>query len=123
MKLKIPRKLICSAKVAFGNRTTTAPIGNGLMGFGRFDMEQRSQKYWHPDNLTVADGFSLYNLRVGIRQEKDKWSVNLYGRNLGDKKYYTDVNAVSYSGWPGPVGAIGFLAPGRSVGMDATFRF
>jgi hypothetical protein len=29
VKLKIPRKLICSAKVAFGNRTTTAPIGNG----------------------------------------------------------------------------------------------
>ncbi len=109
-------------KVTLGAQYTT-PIGNGLMGFGRFDMEQRSQKYFHPDNLTVADGFGLYNLRVGIRQEKDKWSVNLYGRNLGDKKYYTDVNAVSYSGWPGPVGAIGFLAPGRSVGMDATFRF
>jgi iron complex outermembrane receptor protein len=109
-------------KVTLGAQYT-APIGNGLMGFGRFDMEQRSQKYFHPDNLTVADGFSLYNLRVGIRQEKDKWSVNLYGRNLGDKKYYADVNAVTYSGWPGPVGAIGHLAPGRSVGVDATFKF
>ncbi len=101
----------------------TAPIGNGLLGFGRVDMEQRSQKYWHPDNLTVSDGFGLYNLRVGVRQEKDKWSVNLYGRNMGDKRYYADVNAVSYSGWPGPVGAIGHLAPGRSMGMDATFKF
>jgi len=109
-------------KVTLGAQYTTA-IGNGMMGFGRFDMEQRSKKYWHPDNLTVSDGFGLYNLRFGIRDEKDKWSANLYGRNLGDKKYYADVNAVSYSGWPGPVGAIGHLAPGRSVGVDATFKF
>jgi iron complex outermembrane receptor protein len=109
-------------KVTLGAQYT-APIGNGLMGFGRFDMEQRSQKYWHPDNIAVSDGFSLYNLRVGIRQEKDKWSVNLYGRNLGDKKYYSDVNASAYAGWPGQVGAIGHLTQGRSVGVDATFKF
>lgn len=101
----------------------TAPIGNGMMGFGRFDVEERSKKYWHPDNLLVSDGFALYGMRLGVRDEKDKWSLNLYGRNLGNKQYYADVNGKTYSGWPGPVAAIGALAPGRVVGIDGTFRF
>lgn len=101
----------------------TAPIGSGVLGFGRFEVEQRSKKYWHPDNLLVSDGFALYGMRLGVRQEKDKWSVNLYGRNLTNKQYYADVNGKTFSGWPGPVGAIGALAPGRVVGVDANFRF
>jgi hypothetical protein len=42
---------------------------------------------------------------------------------LGDKKYYSDVNASAYAGWPGQVGAIGHLTQGRTVGVDATFKF
>ncbi|MCX7173187.1 MAG: TonB-dependent receptor [Proteobacteria bacterium] len=109
-------------KLNLGAQYTT-PIGNGMLGFGRFEVEQRSKKYWHPDNLLVSDGFALYGMRLGVRQEKDKWSVNLYGRNLTNKQYYADVNGKTFSGWPAPVGSIGALAPGRVVGVDATFKF
>lgn len=101
----------------------TAPVGNGVLGFGRFDMEERSKKYWHADNSQVSDGLTLLGMRLGVRDEKEKWSVNVYGKNLTDKKYYADVNGYVANGWPNAaIGAIGSLAPRRTVGVEANFK-
>lgn len=98
----------------------SAPLGNGLEGTLRFDVEYRDQKYWHPDNVAVSPALTLFGLRVGVRDAKDRWSVNLVGRNLGDKRYYADYNASRYSGLPYDIGS---LATGRTVSLEAKARF
>jgi iron complex outermembrane receptor protein len=101
----------------------TARVSDGLLGFGRLDIEQRSAKYWHANNLLVSEGFTLLNARVGIKDQKSKWSLDLYAKNLTDKQYYADVNGQTESNWPNrSVVAIGSLAPRRTIGIEATYR-
>lgn len=98
----------------------TAPVATGIHGFFRLDYEHRSKRYWHPDNAAVSNALDLIGLRIGLREMKDKWSVNLFGRNLTNKKYYADYNAAKYSGG---VVDIGSLAPQRTLGVAAKIRF
>ena len=88
-------------------------------GFLRLDLEHRSKKYWHPDNAAISDALNLINLRFGLRDAAEKWSVHLVGRNLTDRQYYADYNAAKYSG--GAVD-IGSLAQGRTLGMEVKIR-
>jgi iron complex outermembrane receptor protein len=96
------------------------PVSTMVKGFVRLDLEHRGKKYWHPDNAAVSDALNLVHLRLGLRGAADKWSAHLVGRNLTDRKYYADYNAVRYSG--GAVD-IGSLAPPRTLGIEANIRF
>lgn len=94
-------------------------IGGGMEASVRLDYEHRDKKYWHPDNLAVSPALDLWGLRLGLRGDKDRWSVALVGRNLADKKYYADYNAKRYSGLPYDIGS---LATPRTIGIEAKFR-
>jgi iron complex outermembrane recepter protein len=85
----------------------------------RFDIEHRSKKFWHPDNVAVSDSRDLLSLRVGLRAAKDKWLVNIYCRNLTNERYYADYNSKKYSGLPYDIGS---LAPPREVGVEVKFK-
>lgn len=98
----------------------TARISGNVNGFVRLDYEHRGKKYWHPDNVAVSDALNLIDLRLGLREIREKWSVNLFGRNLTDRKYYADYNAAKYSGG---VVDIGSLAPSRTLGIEAKIQF
>ena len=95
-------------------------LGATLRGLVRIDVEQRSRRYWHPDNAAVSDALTLLNARIGLRAVDGKWSANLTGRNLGNRRYYADYNSARYTG-----GAVdlGSLAAGRTLGVDARFSF
>ena len=95
------------------------PVAAGVSASLRFDYEHRAEKYWHPDNLAVSDALNLFGLRVGLHGAKDKWVVNLYGRNLTNEIYYADYNARKYSGLPYDIGS---LAQPRTVGIDVKFK-
>lgn len=41
-------------------------------------------------------GYGIFNAVVGLR--KDQWSVSVYGSNLGDKEYYTNINPAVLAG-------------------------
>lgn len=97
----------------------TARITGSVNGFARLDYEHRSRKYWHPDNVAVSGPLNLFGLRLGLREIKEKWSLNLFGRNLTDKKYYADYNSAKYSGG---VTDIGSLAPPRTIGIEAKIQ-
>lgn len=105
-------------KINFGAQWTQA-LGNGMEGLLRADYEHRDKKYWHPDNVAVSPALDLLGLRIGVRDAKDRWSVTLVGRNLGNKRYYADYNSSRYSGLPYDIGS---LATGRTVGLEAKFR-
>ncbi|WP_158080927.1 TonB-dependent receptor [Pelomonas sp. KK5] len=108
-------------KATFGAQYTTA-LGDGLNGFARMDVEVRSRKYWHPDNILVSDGMTLLGARLGLRGPRDRWSVNLYGKNLTNKFYYADVNGKTYNGWAAPIVAIGSQAAPRTVGIELNYK-
>jgi iron complex outermembrane receptor protein len=98
----------------------SAPLTERMQGFVRAEIEQRSARYWHPDNVAVSNGMSLLGARAGLRSASGKWSVAAFGRNLGDRRYYADYNSARYTG-----GAVdlGSLAPGRTLGAEARVNF
>lgn len=106
-------------KLNLGAQYTT-PISGSVNGFARLDCEHRGKKYWHPDNVAVSGPLNLIGLRLGLREIRERWSLDLYGRNLTDKRYYADYNSAKYTG--GAVD-IGSLAPSRTLGIEAKIRF
>ena len=70
--------------------------------------------------MDIQPALDLLNLRVSYAGAGDRWSVSLWGKNLTDEAYYTDVNAPRFSGLPY---TIGWRAQGRTFGVDAKLRF
>ena len=98
----------------------TATVGENMSGYGRVDLEHRSKRYWQINNADVQNAMTLVNVRLGLSEAKDKWSVYLFGKNLTNKQYYADFNPAAYSGFGY---AIGSLAKGRQYGLGAKVRF
>ena len=94
------------------------PMGGSFEGRVRIDYEHRGRKYWHPDNNNPMNAFDLLNARVAF--ESDNIGISVWGRNITDQKYWQDYNAASFSG---AFGDIGFLARGRTYGVDFEYRF
>ena len=106
-------------KINLGLQYTTT-LASNLSGYGRFDVEERSRRYWQIDNADVQKEMTLMNLRLGVSTAKDVWSGYVFVKNLGDKKYYADYNPAAYSG----LGyAIGARAEGRQYGVGGKYRF
>lgn len=84
------------------------PITDSLGLFTRFDVEHHGKQYWDPENDTARSAFELVNLRAGIENARQHWSVVAYVKNLGDKAY----NAEFVQG--------GFVVPAepRQFGVD-----
>lgn len=95
------------------------PVGIGLQAIVRADWEHRDRKFWHADNAAVSPALDLFGLRIGLKDAKDRWSVTLVGRNLGNKAYYADYNDRKYSGLPYD---IGWRATPRTVSLEAKVR-
>lgn len=105
-------------KLNFGVQYLKA-VTDTLNGFVRLDVEHRGKKYWHPDNVAVADPMTLFGVRFGVRGQDDKWGMTFYGKNLTNKHYYADYNSAKYSGLPYDIGS---LAPLRMYGLELKFR-
>lgn len=95
-------------------------LAGGTRLTARADVEHRSKRYWQADNADIQPAIDLLNLRLSYAGAGDRWSVSLWGKNLTDEAYYTDVNAPRFSGLPY---TIGWRAQGRSFGVDAKLRF
>ncbi|MDB5713649.1 MAG: hypothetical protein JWO15_1046 [Sphingomonadales bacterium] len=60
-------------------------------------------------NPFIIDGYSLVDLRAGIAAPDDRWRVSLYGKNVFNKYYWSNVVAAfdtigRYAGMPGTYG-------------------
>jgi len=105
-------------KATLGAQYEWAVAGGKLMA--RADIEHRSKRYWQADNLDIQPALDLLNMRLSYSGSGDRFSVALWGKNLTDEAYYTDVNAPRFSGLPY---TIGWRAQGRTFGIDAKLRF
>ncbi|WP_326538968.1 TonB-dependent receptor [Pseudorhodoferax sp.] len=105
-------------KATLGSQVEWA-LGGGRLS-ARADIEHRSKRYWEADNANVQPAIDLLNLRLAYAGAGNRWSVALWGKNVTDEAYYTDVNSPAYSGLPY---TIAWRAQPRTVGIDAKFRF
>jgi iron complex outermembrane receptor protein len=83
----------------------TVPNLFGFFGFGQgtFDKMKR-------------EAYATFNARVGL--QGDNWGVTVWGRNLADEEYLAEII-------PAPEFGGSFIhdAPGRSYGLDLSYRF
>jgi iron complex outermembrane receptor protein len=86
----------------------------------RADLEHRSKRYWQADNVDIQPALDLLNLRLSYAGAGDRWTMSLWGKNVTNEAYYTDVNAPRFSGLPY---TIGWRAQPHTFGVDAKLRF
>jgi iron complex outermembrane recepter protein len=101
----------------------TADLGSsGTLG-ARLDARYQSLTYFTQFNrpLISQKGYSIYNGRVTWTSESNKYSVSLWGNNLTNKKYFSEV-LESGAFNPQLVGQ-GYVAPPRTYGISASARF
>ena len=75
-------------------------LTSGVSGVVRVDLEHRGKTYFHeggtPIGIPVRDALDFVNARLGIETDGG-WAVTLWGKNLGDKKYYEEVVVPAYA--------------------------
>lgn len=109
----------------------TQPLAGDLEAFGRAEMTYTSDYAFLPtlDRGAWQDAMTLVNLRAGLRSDDGRWEVAGWVRNLTDESYYAQsttqpLNAfVSGGGAAGARGFIGWYAPPRTMGVEATLSF
>ena len=113
-----------------GNRMQRTPetqVSGGVdytMGLGswgkalnfRVNYTWQSDMYWATDNIASEPSYGLLDARVGLSPEGAPWQVALWGKNLNDELYRT--NIISFFGEE----VSQFGAP-RTYGVDFTFKF
>jgi iron complex outermembrane receptor protein len=114
------------------------PIGqSGLVGY-----LQANASYTDEMNTIVTldprgvqPSTTLLGARIGVEQADGRWRVSLYGKNLTDETYFNAttnliLQDVISSGSIGPFpnfaparGYVGWYAPPRTYGIEATYNF
>jgi iron complex outermembrane recepter protein len=79
--------------VTTGSITYTMPLGGDLRALfyldGRWNSEYRTQTLARdPLGRTDNDSYAIFNGRIGIGPQNERWSVELWGRNITDEFYY-----------------------------------
>jgi iron complex outermembrane receptor protein len=109
----------------------TQPLTGDLEGFARAEMNYTSDYDLHP---TLAEGarqaeVTLVNLRAGVQSADGRWQVAAWVRNLTDESYYSQSTIqplgafVSGGGTAAARGFIGWYAPPRTMGVEASISF
>ncbi len=118
-----------TASLAADYRT---PIGtSGLVGFlgGDVTFTDKTNTVETLDPRGVIKGYALLAARIGVEAEDGRWRVSAYGRNLTNHTYYTATtvfvlnSVMSAGGFAAPGGFVGWYAPPRTYGLEATFKF
>lgn len=67
------------------------PIGVGNLGlFTRVDYEHRGRQYWDARNSSPRHGLDLLNLRLGLEDVDERWSLLASVENATDKEYNSE---------------------------------
>jgi iron complex outermembrane receptor protein len=87
-----------------------------LSSLVRIDLEHRGKTYFHeggtPIGIPVRDALDLVNVRLGL-ETSSGWAVTLWGKNLGDEQYYSEVVVPAYA----------FQARPRTYGIEVRRDF
>lgn len=117
-----------------GNRIPKSPEFTGnigaqyttdmIDGVGRFTVRAEAyhsaEQYYTEFNKPQdgQDAYTVYNAFVKWDDPSDRYSVRLYGRNLGDERYFNFVTATPLSGT-----TLVTYAPPRQIGVELAVSF
>lgn len=89
----------------------------GKTWFGPVQNNQVQTLFGVPGDFskTYRDPYQLFNARVGM--QSDHWTVTLWGRNLGDKRFLAEVIPAPEFG-----GSFIFQGNGRAYGVQVSYR-
>ena len=107
------------------------PVSDNLVGFVGADIAFTDKSYLLEtlDPRSMQNGYALLNARLGVEAEDGRWRISAFGRNLTNKVYYTAsqllvLNGVmSAGGFTAPTGFVGWYAPPRTYGIEASVKF
>jgi len=92
------------------------PVGAGLVNL----MANTSYRERHPyndSNTQFFDSQRRTNASINWYSAGDKWSVSLYGKNLGDEASWGNLTSIAGLWTAGP------MKPGRQLGLEVNFRY
>lgn len=98
------------------------PIGDGRL-FASGEWIYSSAYFTEPNNSGAGrqPAYHTFNARLGFKPDGDRWEVALWGRNLTDQDIRVDFNDALPAFFGGSVFEV--LAPPRTYGLEATYRF
>ncbi|MCR9080206.1 MAG: TonB-dependent receptor [Henriciella sp.] len=71
---------------------------------------------------SFQEGYQLFNARIGLRADDERWEVNLFGKNLGDEGYCLTIFDQPFGGQLGGVNPVANTIPQRcAVGAPQTW--
>ena len=108
-------------------RTPETQVSGGVdytMGLGswgkalnfRLNYTWQSDMYWATDNIAQEDSYGLLDARIGLAPEGAPWQVAVWGRNVTDELYRT--NIIPFFGEE-----VSQFGPPRTYGVDFIFKF
>ena len=100
----------------------TIDTGSGDIS-ARVDLRYQSLTYFTQFNrpLISQRGYALMNGRVTWTSEDEKFSLGVFGNNLTNKKYFTEV--LESGAFNPQLVAQGYVAPPRTYGVTGTVNF
>jgi outer membrane receptor protein involved in Fe transport len=113
--------------VVTGGIAYEAPLGNNLRALfyldGRWNSEYRTQTLnRHPGGLTDNEAFAIFNGRIGIGPESERWSVELWGRNITDETYYVGAFVPPLQSNPNPASQTYVVYPNEPATYGVSVR-
>ena len=88
----------------------------GYKATARVDLEHRGKKYWDTSNVAVMSPVDLLSARIAL--DRGPWEFAIAGRNLLNKFYFEDFNAIAFTGLPNNIGW-----PTQPRSFEATLRY
>jgi iron complex outermembrane receptor protein len=103
-------------QVAVGGELTTNLGSMADALHFRLSYKQQGKMFWAQDNFNTERAFGLLDGRVSFAPRDSKWSVSVWGKNMTDRVYRTNIIAILGD----EVGSYG--AP-KTFGVDVAARF
>jgi iron complex outermembrane receptor protein len=102
-------------------RTPSTQIAAGVdytLGIANFSVNYswQNEMYWATDNVAKEPSYGLLDARINFAPEGKAWSVGVWGKNITDELYRT--NIISFFGEE-----VSQFGPPKTFGIDLTMKF
>ncbi|MHA7819617.1 MAG: TonB-dependent receptor [Erythrobacter sp.] len=117
---RLPRAPDLTAFMAANYETA---LGDTLDGFVRAEWQFTGDQFFSVFNRPniAQDGYSVFNASAGINSADGVWSVQVWGRNIFDEEYFS--NLFESGVLSNVVVPQGFVAPPATYGVTVGFNF
>jgi len=59
----------------------------------RLTYSYKGDMFWSPENIQMEEGYGLLNARLSLDPQDKPWSISIWGRNITDELYRTNIIA------------------------------